>query len=89
MRVLWCKRVRALIVLLALSTGGSVFTVGRTIVLVAGIGSALAFLALVHGVEFGTARAEPPAQCVAQRGPAAVSLERDLEDGREEAGRQN
>lgn len=73
------------VVLLALSTGGSVFTVGRVIVLAAGTLTALVLLALVHGVEFRSPPAEEERR--SQRVPAAVALERDLEDGREEPSR--
>lgn len=68
-----------------LGAGGSVFAVGRTIVLVAGAATTLVLLWLAHGLEFGPP--PPAAERLAQRAPAAVALERDLEDGREEASR--
>lgn len=73
------------VVLLLLSTGGSLFTLGRIIVLVGGSVTTLVLLALVHGFEFGP---PPPApQRLPERVPAAVALEGDLEDGGEQPGR--
>jgi membrane-associated phospholipid phosphatase len=73
------------VVLLVLSTGGTVFTLGRTIVLAAGALTTLVLLALVHGFEFGP---PPPApERLPERVPAAVALEGDLEDGREQPSR--
>jgi membrane-associated phospholipid phosphatase len=73
------------VVLLILSTRDSVFALGRTIVLVAGSLTTLVLLGLIHGVEFGP----PPSaeEGRPQRAPAAMALERDLEDGREEPSR--
>lgn len=68
-----------------LSTGGLVFTVGRVIVLAAGVATTMALLALVHGLEFGTPPAPP--ESLPERVPAAVALERNLEDGGEQPGR--
>jgi membrane-associated phospholipid phosphatase len=73
------------VVLLILSARDSVFVLGRTMVLVAGSLTTLALLGLVHGVEFGP---PPPAgERLPQGAPAAVALERNLEDGREEPSR--
>ncbi len=73
------------VVLLVLSTGGSMFTVGRTIVLAGGVLTTLVLLALVHGFEFGPPPPAPHRR--PERVPAAVALEGDLEDGREQPGR--